>query len=171
MEFFTDMLDAQRLAAAVRHPHARRQRQPWPHTRDDSDGEGDAATGSDDDVAADAEADTGDDARDAHRTRTTRHERFARLNARVAEVLEDFNLVAFAPTAVTDAHTLLAALRMVDKSNGFVAPTASASAAADFLQAHYAPEDDDARMTVLERYSRKLQATTGDGGDADSDSD
>ena len=46
-------------------------------------------------------------------------ERFARLNERLADVVEDFGLVAFTPCAVEDRELMLELVRKIDRASGF----------------------------------------------------
>merc|ERR1711907_394491 len=45
--------------------------------------------------------------------------RFAKLNQRVAEVIDDYSLVSFSTLNVEDKHSMFSLLKVVDKSNGY----------------------------------------------------
>jgi hypothetical protein len=53
--------------------------------------------------------------------------KFRRLNAALAEVIEDFNLVSFTPVSAADAASVVALLAKADHAMGYV-PTAPARA-------------------------------------------
>jgi GTPase SAR1 family protein len=54
-----------------------------------------------------------------HRSNRTSSKRFAKLNARMAEIIEDYSLVSFTMLSVEDKHSMYNVLKVVDKSNGY----------------------------------------------------
>lgn len=133
------MLDMQRLAGAIRHPHAALLPR---HEGDEESGAEDEEGGAEE-VAPQPTA------------RTARFmSRYRQLNERLADIVEDYNLVAFVPVTIKEPTTLVAALRMIDKSHGFV-PARGAAADASFLSRDTSEWDADERAALAERFTSR----------------
>lgn len=77
----------------------------------------------------------------------------AKLNAAIAELVEDFSLVSFGTLNITDKQSVARALRSIDKANGYCFGDPNGADLGIFTCAAGEPEWDDERVgAAQERY-------------------
>jgi GTPase SAR1 family protein len=127
LDFFTDVLDMQHLAACITDESAighirKRAREKHPASA--------AATSGFDHESLCSHSSSDDDtgktepkleaAKTAQQRRRKFMEKYRRLNSKIGEVIEDYNLLAFLPISLKEPRLLFRLAKAVDKSNGFV---------------------------------------------------
>lgn len=108
-----------------------------------------------------------EDASPAARVGRRAGDRYRRLNAAFAEIVEDYNLVAFVPVSVMDAATMTRAIRTIDKSNGYVPTPAAAAAAAAQVAVQDEVDEAQERLRVAEMYGHTFSASAAAADDDD----
>ena len=137
LDFYADVVDVRRLADTIRGPHRIN------HYDGDESGTGEEVRNDVDDdntlrrrrrvidlttASEDGAVNESNPARLADSVRKSGEKRrsafdlrYRRLNAALAEIIEDHSLVAFVPMSVSDATSVRRVISAVDRARGFVA--------------------------------------------------
>jgi hypothetical protein len=106
----------------------------------------------------------------AHRRRAFMT-KYRTLNCRLAELVEDFSLVAFVPISLREPASLLKAQKAIDKCNGFVPLRTGTGAGGDVIAATSVAEWEHERVGEWqEKYAPRRRGGSEDedgGGDSD----